>query len=76
MGTTGAHVGETTTPQNSSTPSDGSSIGAHISDVPEPDVWLTRSIQYILAAHPIGDPIWSHTNVCDISIDTVNSAEA
>ena len=37
-GTVGAHVGETTTPQDSSTPSNGSSIGAHVSDVTKPDV--------------------------------------
>ena len=37
-GTTGVHVGETTTPQDSSKPSDRSSIGAHISDVTKPDV--------------------------------------
>ena len=38
--TTGAHVGETITSQDSSTPSNGSSIGAHVSDVNKPDVWL------------------------------------
>ena len=27
-------------------------------------------------AHPIGDPNWSHTYACDVSIDTVNFAEA
>ena len=75
-GTTGAHVGETTTLQDSSTPSSGLSIGAHVCDVTKPDVWPVQYVQDILAAHPIGDPIWSHTNACDISIDTVNSAEA
>ena len=75
-GTVGAHVGETATPQDSSTPSDGYSIGAHVSDVTKPVVLPARSIQDILAAHPIGDPIWSHTDACDISIDTVKSAEA
>ena len=73
---TGAHVGETTTPQDSSTPSNGLSIGAHVYDVTKPDVWPAQSIQDILAAHPIDDSIWSHPNVCDISINTVNSTEA
>ena len=73
---TGAHVGETTTPQDSSTPSNGLSIGAHVYEVTKPDVWPAQSIQDILAAHPIDDSIWSHPNVCDFSIITVNSTEA
>ena len=32
MGTAGAHVGDVTTPQDSTAPSDGSSIGAHVSE--------------------------------------------
>ena len=28
-----------------------------------------------MAAHPVDDAIWSHTNPSDVSIDTVNSAE-
>ena len=28
-----------------------------------------------MAAHPVSDPILSHTNTCDVSIDTVHSAE-
>ena len=75
-GTAGVHVGETTTPQDASTPSNGSSIGAHISNVTEPVVWSTQSIQDILAAHPIGDTILSHTDAWEVSIDTVNTAEA
>ena len=56
-GTKGAHVGETTTPQDSSTPSNESSIGAHVSNVIKPVVWPAQYIQDILAAHPISDPI-------------------
>ena len=37
-GTIDAHVGEATTLQDSSNPSNGSSIGAHVSDVTKPDV--------------------------------------
>ena len=68
-----AHVGETTTPQVSSIPSNRSSIGAHVSNVTKPDIWPAQSVQDIFAAHPIG--IWSHTNTCDVLIDTMNSAE-
>ena len=28
-----------------------------------------------MAAHPVDDDIWSHTNPSDVSIDTANSAE-
>ena len=41
-GTAGAYVGENTTPQDSSTPSNGSSIDAHVYDITEPIVWPIR----------------------------------
>ena len=56
-GTAGAHAGKITTPQDSSAPSNGSSIGAHISEVSEPDVRPTRSVQDILVTHAINNPI-------------------
>ena len=45
-GTAGAHVEETTTPQDSNAPSNGSSIGAHAhtSEVEEPNTRPTQSI--------------------------------
>ena len=36
-GTAGAHVGEVTIPQDLTAPSDGSSTGAHVSKVAEPE---------------------------------------
>ena len=75
-GTAGAYVGETTTPQDSNAPSDGSSIGAHVSEVAEPNTWPTQSVQDILATHVINNRIWDRTNACDVSIDTLNSEEA
>ena len=36
----------------------------------------TQSIQELLTAHLVSNCIWDHINLCDISIDTVNSAEA
>ena len=56
-GTASAHVGETATPKDSTTPSNESSIGAHVSEVEEHDALLTRSIQKVLATHAIDDPI-------------------
>ena len=66
---------EITTPQDSNAPSNGS-IGTHVSEVSKPNTRPTQSDQEILATHAINDLIWDHTNACDVSIDTVNSAEA
>ena len=74
-GTTGVHVGEVTTPQDATAPSKGSSIGAHVSEIAEPVFLLAQSVEELLAAHPVDDVIWSHTNPSDVSIDTANSAE-
>ena len=30
----------------------------------------------MLAAHPVDNPIWDHTDTCDTLINTVNSAKA
>ena len=76
IGTAGAHVGETTMPEDSNAPSNGSSIGAHVSEVDKPDTWPKQSVQEILATHAIDGPIWDHTDACDVSFDTKNSAEA
>ena len=43
-GTAGAHVRETTTPTDSNAPSDGSSIGAYVSEVAEPNAWPTQCV--------------------------------
>ena len=56
-GTAGAQVGETTTPQDSSPHSNGSSIGTHVSEVSKSNVWPTRSVQDILKPHAIIDSI-------------------
>ena len=74
-GTAGAHVGDVTTPQDSTAPSNGSSIGAHVSEIMEPAFRPARSVEELLAAHPVDDAIWNHTNPNDVSIYTANSAE-
>ena len=55
--TAGAQVGETATPQDSNTLSDGSSIGAHVSKVAKPNTRLTQSVQDMLATNAINNPI-------------------
>ena len=57
-GTTGAHVRETATPKDSTAPSNGSSIGAHVSEVEEHNVWPTQSVQEILVTHDIDDRLY------------------
>ena len=73
-GTAGAHI-EGTTPQDSTAPSKGASIGAHVSETSQQTFRPAWSVEELLAAHPVDDAIWSHTNPSDVSIDTVNSAE-
>ena len=75
MGTAGAHIGEVTTPQDSTASSDESSIGAHVSEIVELAFCPTRSVEELLVAHPVDDAIWSHTNPRYMSIDTANIAE-
>ena len=48
---------ETATPKDSNAHSNGSSIGAHVSEVEEPGARSTQSVQEILATHAIDDPI-------------------
>ena len=47
-----------------------------VSDVTETNVPSTQSVQELLAVHPADNFIWDHTDLCDILIDTMNSAEA
>ena len=75
-GTVGVDVGETAAAQkNTGATSDGSSIGAHVSNVNKTNIPSTQSIHELLTAHPVEDPIWDRTNSCNILINTVNSAE-
>ena len=74
-GTAGAHVGETATPKDTTVPSEGGSIGAHVSETSQRPFRPARSVEELLAAHPVDDAIWSNSNPSDVSIDTANSAE-
>ena len=73
--TSGAHVGEVTTLEDSTAPTDGSSIGSHISEVAKHKSRPAWSIEDLLGAHPIDDAVWGRTDPSDVSIDTANSAE-
>ena len=69
------HAGEVTTSEDSTAPSDRSSIGAHVSEVAKHKFWPALSVEDLLGAHPINDAIWGRTDPSDVSIDTVNSAD-
>ena len=74
-GTAGGHVGEVTTPQDSTALSKAASIGAHVSEIAQPAFCPARSAEELLAVHPVDDTIWSHSNPSEVSIDEANSAE-
>ena len=46
-----------------------------VSDVTKSIIWSAQSVQDILVTNHVGDPIWSHTNICDVSTSTVNIVE-
>ena len=51
--TTGAQVGDTTTSEESTTPSGGASIGAHVSETKLQSPRPSHIVEEILGAHPI-----------------------
>ena len=69
-GTTGAHVEDTTTNEDSTAPSGGASLRAHVLDTNQELYRPSRKVDDILGAHPIDDNFWGNTNPIDVSIDT------
>ena len=53
--TAGAHVEDTTTPEESTAPSGGASIGAHVSETNHQLSRPSRTVEEIVGAHPIND---------------------
>ena len=74
-GTAGVHVEDNTTNKDTTTPSGGSSLGAHVLETNQAAPCLARTVEEILGAHPIDDTFWDNTNPTDVSVDTVNSEE-
>ena len=72
-GTAGAYVEDTTTTEESTAPSGGASIGAHVSETNQESSRPSRMVEEILGAHPVNDDFWDNANPTDVSIDTVNS---
>ena len=75
-GTTGAHLGDTISHGESTTPNRGASIGVHVLEANGQLFRPTRSVEEILGSHPMGvDNFWGGTNPSDVFIDTTNSKE-
>ena len=73
-GTTGAHIEDTTTNEDTTTPSRGASLGAHVSETNQASSRQSRMVNETLGAHPVND-FWENTNHTDVSIDTSNSEQ-
>ena len=72
----GAHVGDTTTTEESTAPSGGVSIGAHVLETNKQPSCPLYTVEVILGAHPKNDDsFWGGINPGDVSIDTTNSKE-
>ena len=50
-------------------------FGAYVAEIAKHNLRLVRSVEELLAAHPIDDDIWDYTDPCDVSIDTTDNAE-
>ena len=74
-GTAGTHVEDTTTNENTTAPSGGASLGAHVSETSQATSRPSRTVEKIVGAHPIDDTFWDNTNPADLSVNTVISEE-
>ena len=76
VGSVRVHVKVATLDKNTTvTPSNSSSIGAHISDLVKTIVPLPRRVQDILVSNPYNEPIWDQTNSYNALVDTIKIAE-
>ena len=74
-GTAGVHVEDTTTNADTTTPSGGASLSAHVLETSQATSCPLRTVEERLGSHPIDDNFWYSTNPADVSIDMVNSGE-
>ena len=74
MGSTAsAHVENTTTNEDTTTPSGGASLDNHVLEKNQVLSCPSQTVNEILGAHPVNDDFWDNSNPTDVSIDTVNS---
>ena len=74
-GTAGAHIEDATTTEDSTAPSGGASLGAHVLEINQASSRPSRTVDEILGSNPVNDDFWGNTNPTDVSIDTANSKE-
>ena len=74
-GTAGENIEDTTTNEDTTAPSKGASLGAHVSKTNQALSRQSRTVDEILGAHPVNNDFWDNTNPTGVSIDTVNSEE-
>ena len=74
-GIAGAHVEDTTVNEDTTAPSGGASLGAHVSETSQATSRPLRTVKDILGAYPIDDTFWDNTNPADVSVYTVNNEE-
>ena len=75
-GTAVAQVEDTTTTEESTAPSGGASIGAHVSETNQEPSHPSHTVDEILRAQPMdSDEFWGNTKPGDVSIDTAKSRE-
>ena len=67
-GTTGAHVEDTTTHEDTTTPSRGASLGTDISETNQALSRQLRMVDELLGAHPVNNDFLNNTNPTDVSI--------
>ena len=72
-GTTGVHVEDTTTKEDSTAPSGEAILGAQVFKTNQAPSRPSRTVDEILGAHPVNDDFWGNTNPTDVSIDTATS---
>ena len=75
-GTAGAHVGNTTTPEDPTASSRKASKSDHVLEATGQSSRPTPSVEKEIDAHLISNDLWGRTNPSDVFIDTANSKEA
>ena len=73
--TTGVHVEDTTTNEDSTAPSRGACLGTHVLKINQASSRPSHTVDEILGADPVNDGFWDNTNPTDVSIATANSEE-
>ena len=61
--------------EESTAPSGGASLGAHVSKTSQAPSRPSRTVDETLGAYPVNDDFWGNTNPTDVSTNTANSED-